>query len=393
VLRLPGRPIAGASLARRLNLLLCMLLAALTACQALPAPPELFPSATPNRPTLSSLANQVESRANALADFVAAQEGAQLGEGSQVRTRLDSWVKLALGGGSLVHLGPNTILGLDRLKGSQEAPVVRTRFAGGQIYVSLANGTFEVVTPIGLVTLQSAHAEVHYLPGSSPDTNQDDTLYIRCLQGSCVFANVLRLSSMQQLIVTGGGVNITGPAALPASAVDEFLAISPESVRMVVALTAAAPTSTRVPPTFTATTTPTASRTLTPIPTATEPDTEVPPTATDTHTPVPTRRVVTQPARPLPTRTSPPPPPPTSAPPPQPTDAPPPPPPPPPPTDAPPPPPPPPTNTERPPDTVAPPPTNTPAPPSATPEPTKTVGAPQEPTETPLPTKTASPAP
>ena len=376
--RQPGK------LAVPLALALTLLLAA---CQSLPEPPVTLATATPQRPFLVELINTVEARANAVAEFVRAHDGAQLNEGSQVRTRADSRVRLDFGNGTSVRLGPNTLMAVERLSGNSDDPVTRVRFPFGRLYLSLASGAFEAVTPIGVASVRGSHAEIHYSPGPDPDSINDDVLYIRCLHGTCVYANVVNLGSMQQLIVTGGGVNITGPAPLEAAAIAEFLGNSPESAGLVATLTAAAPTATSLPPTITPTPSRTPTITFTPLPSATPTatlvptDTPLPPTAT--NTPEPTRRFVTQPPRPAPTRvppTQPPTQPPTN------TSAPPPPPPP-PPTN-----PPPATNTVPPPPPTNPPPTFTLPPPSDTPVPTETQVL-VEPTRTPLPTKTASPVP
>jgi hypothetical protein len=370
---------AGRSQPWPVGALACLLAGTLAACQALPDPPPIIPTATPPRPVLLDVINTVEARTNALAEFVPAQEGAVLAEGGQVRTAPESGVRLDFDNGSSVRLGHNTQVAIERLSGSSEQPVTRLRLPHGRIYASLASGTLEIATAIGVVKAQGSYAEVHYLAGIDQSSTSDDVLYIRCLHGTCLYANVVRLGTMQQLIVTDGGGTITGPAPLAASAVGEFLAISPESVRLVAALTAGAPTLTPLPPTSTPTPTPTPTRTPTSTLTATSTATPEP-TATPlpTNTPVPTRRAVTQPPIRVPTNT--PAPPPTQ---------------PPPPTDPPPPPPPPPTDTQP-----APPPpaTSTPAPPPATdtlppPPDTPLPATTEAPTETPLPTKTASPTP
>ncbi len=369
--------------APRAGALVALLAVVLVGCGWRSGQGGLTPTPEADHPRLTELVNSVETRANVVSEFAPAQPGDSVPEGAQIRTGPEARALLDYGSGTRIRLDANTLVTLQPLAGNAAAPTLRMRLVFGKLWITLGPGSqFEAETAIGKATAAGKYAELQYSVGESATATDDDKLLIRCLDGDCTFANVVHLAGMQQLIITGGGLTILGPAALPASALDDFLANNPENVavaqrpsatattvRTATATASPAPSATASP---TRTATPSATATATPSATATTPAPPPPVRVRPTATPLPT-------ATPVPVPTATPVPLPTQAPPPAPTL-------------------PPPTNTPVP--TQAPPPTAAPTlpPPTATTAPIDTAAPPANtpeplPTREEPPTKTPSPAP
>jgi FecR protein len=280
--------------------------------EAVVGPPTPSRSARLNLDALHNIVFEAESEA---ASYIAGVDGQTVPEHSQLRTGAASSARLDFSDGSIVRMGPITLLVLDQLGGTDRDPFTRLKFSAGVLWVSLTGGQMALQTPLGLAGMRGSYAEFQYQPVTDSASNPDNVLTIRCIEGTCTFDSghgLITLGNLQQLVVSHGGQTITGPSDLDASSVREFVANNPESTGVVPSLTAAAqspsvtpaptdtpgpsgtpaPTNTPGPadtPTETATAptldTPLPSDTAPPSPTRTRSPVVIVPTATPTDTP------------------------------------------------------------------------------------------------------------
>jgi hypothetical protein len=237
--------------------------------------------------------NIVDVRDSAAVNFLAASDGQTVTEQGQVRTGSSSTAQLDFSDGGIVRLAQNTSVVIDQLGGTDGDPLSRLTLGMGQLSVRLTRGQFQVQTPLGVAAVHGSYAEFLYGPASAGNGTHDDALTIECIEGICAFDNgnsPIIVGNLRQLVITQGGRTLTGPTDLPASAVKDFLAHSPDSAAVVLTLTAAAPSATTVPsatdspvPTDTATRAPTATNTPRPTPTRTR----RPPALVPSDTPAP----------------------------------------------------------------------------------------------------------
>jgi len=228
---------------------------------------------------LHDLVNIVDVRDSPAVSFLAAGEGQIVTEQGEVRTGNSSTARLAFSDGSSVRLAPNTSVVLDQLGASDGVALTKLTFRVGELWVSLTSGQIQAQTPIGLVMVLGSYADIQFASGSDAAATSDGRLTIKCIEGRCTFNNggsPFTMRNLQQLVITRDGQTIAGPVDLPASAVKDFLASSPESSAVVLTLTAAALSATATPsvtstqqPSDTPTTTPTMTDTPSPTPTLT----------------------------------------------------------------------------------------------------------------------------
>ncbi len=296
----------------------------LAACRARPTPaPTPDPSAaTATQPistgvtlaVLSEATNVVEKRALSATAFGAARIGDTLDGGDQVRTGNNSLARLDFNTtGTIVRLGSNTSFTVVERTVANNSPLERLKLEIGKVWASLTWGSLELETPVGVASVRGSFAVFTYDPGPSPSFD-DDVLTIECLEGTCTISRggtTATIGTMEKFVLTSTAL-IRSP--LTAADVEEFLRLNPESTRMVLTLTAAAPTLTSTPTpteTSTATITATATRTatrLTPTNTRRPPNTATrtrttTPTATRTRTPTVSRTPTSGTATATPTAT------------------------------------------------------------------------------------------
>jgi hypothetical protein len=306
---------------------LCLLLVLLAASCSRAAPPTALPGAGSSTLTvkLADLVNIVNVRDNTTVSFVAAANGETVPGKGEVRTGVSSRVRLDFSDGGTARLAENSLIVVDQLGGPDGQSPTRLKFSSGKLSVSLTGGQFEVQTPMGVARVGGSYAEFQYSPGPDPNTTRDDVLDIKCIEGICAFDNdtqMIVLTNLQQLVISNAGQSAAGPTNLPASAVHDFVANSPESTAVVLTLAAAAqnptlpiPSGSPVPsltsggPAATRTNTPAPTATLQPSstptrtrrpPTAAPSDTSEVPTAAPSDTPSPTATGTSQEPPPIP---------------------------------------------------------------------------------------------
>lgn len=262
----------------------------LAACQRPPTPLPTASVDSARSATLSEIVNLVEGRAAEVNEFAQVAVGFVAGVGGAIRTGVDSRARLDLNDGTILRLAPLSSFTLQGLPTSSEAdPLTQLQLVIGKLWVNLTGGAVEVETPVGVATVRGSFAVFEYIDGDPADPT-DDILIVSCLEGSCRATNATvdeRMGNLEKVILSNGGATVTR-LTLTEADVQAFLADNPEAQRMVVTLTAAAPSATvasETPPvTPTATDTPTPS----PLPITLTPSQTRTPTATSTPTPTPT---------------------------------------------------------------------------------------------------------
>lgn len=253
---------------------------ALAACQRPPALPPTAAVDTARSATLSEIVNVVEGRAAEAGEFAPVAVGFVAGVGGAIRTGTDSRARLDLNDGTILRLAPLSSFTLQGLPTSSEAdPLTQLQLIIGKIWVNLTGGAVEVETPVGVATVRGSFAVFEYIDGD-PANLADDILIVSCLEGNCRATNATvdeQLGNLEKVILSNGGSTVTR-SILTEADVQSFLADNPEAQRMVVTLTAAAPSATpSVVPTATPTATPSPLPiTLTPSPTGTATATATP---------------------------------------------------------------------------------------------------------------------
>ncbi len=272
----------------------------------------LFQPATAGEASLQDILNNVQV-AGVDGNFAAADNGAGVSVGSQVKTGDNSLARLVFSAGPTLRLSSNTSFSLDTPEMPEE---VRLRLTAGRLRLSLFGHAFAIVTPVGLLHV-AGFGDVSYQVGASPEVG-DDQLAFRCFSGPCQFqsdAAVLELRNLEAVTVLEGGLTISH-TVLAELDLRQFIADNPGSTGLLATLTAApTATDTPAPPTVTAPPTATLAPAGLTTPSSGAPTEAASPTlaATATRTAAPFRttppRATATPvasAAPLPTETAPP---------------------------------------------------------------------------------------
>ena len=239
---------------------------------------------TPAIPTvavLDDIVNVALVRPSADATMAPVTKGHGLVVGGAIATGDQSEAKIDFGKNTSVRLAPQTIVALEKFSTTKDGFHISLQLVNGALLISLAGGSLKVTNSLGDVTLLGPYAQIEYT--HSQTDKRDDALTIKCLIGPCHIQNGVinqPLGNMQQLILTNYGVTAI-QSDLPDTAVDDFLAESPESAALASMLTPM-PGDT---PTATATQTWTPLPILGPIASATIAPATATPAPTDTRRP------------------------------------------------------------------------------------------------------------
>ncbi len=241
---------------------------ALAACQRPPTPPPTAASDSTRSATLSEIVNLVEGRAAEAGEFTSVAVGFVAGVGGAIRTGSESRARLDLNDGTILRLAPLSSFTLQGLPTASEAdPLTQLQLIIGKLWVNLTGSAVQVETPVGVATVRGSFAVFEYIDGD-PAILTDDFLIVSCLEGSCRATNDTvdeRLGNLEKVILSNGGKTVTR-LTLTEEDVKDFLANNPEAQRMVVTLTAAAPSATLVSATPSATPTAADTPTASPLP-------------------------------------------------------------------------------------------------------------------------------
>ena len=208
----------------------------LTLAACLPGP------AGPRSATLDELVNIVEARAAPADPFAAITLGFSLEAGGQVQTGDSASARMKFDDGSILRLSEQTKF---TLTGNDGRGTAHTALEFGKLWVSLASGILQVDTPVGVASVRGSYAVFEYEPGDDEDSTEDDTLTVRCLEGTCVARNDtlnVDLGNLEAVVISNGGKSAE-KMTLHDYDVEQFLAVNPESGALVATLTAGPPKS------------------------------------------------------------------------------------------------------------------------------------------------------
>jgi len=189
------------------------LLFALGACAAPPSatPTTLLPTlaaaptTTSSPPTigartanLKEIINTVQARGSADKNFESANVGLTLNIGGQARTGENSKARLDFVEGTIVRLGPTTVLTVEELASNNGSPLTRFQLELGKLWIALQGGTLDVKTPAGIVSVRGSYTMI--------ETFADGTVRVAHLEGVAVHVPTnTRLSNMKGLVLGPDG--------------------------------------------------------------------------------------------------------------------------------------------------------------------------------------------
>lgn len=204
------------------------------------------------RATVSEVVNKVEAQTSAQGAFQVVQDGTLIGLGGQVRTSAGARARVDLGSAAIIRLDADSLLSVRSLGDSNGKPLNLVALNQGRIWVTVNQGTLQVVTPIGIASVHGSFAVLSFNPGA-PNDLADDVMTFDCLEGSCALQTKLgdvTATNLERLVLNQGN-NEVKHQPLAAADVQDFLKNNPDSGQLVsVALTeqsGAEPTATAVP--------------------------------------------------------------------------------------------------------------------------------------------------
>lgn len=170
---------------------------------------------------LKEIVNTVQTRGAADKNFESANVGLTLNVGGQARTGENSKARLDFVEGTIVRLGPTTILTVEELANTNGSPLTRFQLELGKLWIALQGGTFDVKTPAGIVSVRGSYGMIEVF--------SDGTVRVVDLEG--IFVHVptnTRLSNMKGLVL-GKDTKIISDFAVPETFLIDFCDNNQES--------------------------------------------------------------------------------------------------------------------------------------------------------------------
>lgn len=221
------------------------------------------PAASPD-PTIAVL-GEVQGRVEVLnpgeAGAVAAADGMILHVNGQVATGEDGRVRLDLSSGTVIRLAANTNFILVANDSQPAGLWTRLKIEAGKLWIALNNGSMDVETPAGLASVRGSHLMLWIEPATR-------NIYVNCMEGRCSASNAsgsLDLATGQGALLyhveAGGSPPPPALYTIPWEDFQEWLENNPEAGNILPGLVptlTALPrsTATPLPPSPTATATP-----------------------------------------------------------------------------------------------------------------------------------------
>ena len=201
------------------------------------SPPTLTPTATLTMtpsvtPTpapevrVSEIVNQVQVRVSSADDFQAVLADTTLPLQGDLQTFTESSARLdVLPDGTLVRVGPETLIHLDTLQHQDNGILTRIQMWAGEIWVVLKGGSLDVETPDGVAAVRGSLMRVQYQA-------ENHVLVVSCLEGHCALSNELgsvELSDGEAARVLGSDVPPSEPVPMTTEDYQTWLNMVPEA--------------------------------------------------------------------------------------------------------------------------------------------------------------------
>lgn len=222
-------------------LMALMLLVALSACTtpaspsstsvpgpAGPSPTAGAPTLNPRTANIKEIVNQVDARNSQAQDFGTASVGQSLNVGGQARTGENSKARLDFTEGTIIRLGPSTILSVQDLTANNGSPLTRFQLELGKLWIALKGGTLDVQTPAGIVSVRGSYTILEVF--------SDGTVRVAHLEGVAVHVPTnTTLGNLQGLVLMRGGA-ITDRFDVPPTFLMDFCDNNLESCQPLLSL-------------------------------------------------------------------------------------------------------------------------------------------------------------
>lgn len=115
------------------------------------------PTLNPRTANIKEIVNKVDARNTQAQNFDAATLGQSLNVGGQARTGENSKARLDFTEGTIIRLGPSTILSVEDLTANSGSPLTRFQLELGKLWIALKGGTLDVKTPAGIVSVRGSY--------------------------------------------------------------------------------------------------------------------------------------------------------------------------------------------------------------------------------------------
>jgi hypothetical protein len=178
---------------------------------------------------LSELLNEVLARTSEAVLFEQAAAGQVIGLGGQVRTGVDSRVRIDLTEGTIVRLAPQSEFTVTEFNDNPSNPFTRLALSAGKLWVILQGGSLEVKTPVGVATVRGSYLSVDFYP-------EYEVLVVTCLEGHCELKNdagAAELTNGQAASISGENMAPSDVRPMTEDEYQEWQADNPESAEFI----------------------------------------------------------------------------------------------------------------------------------------------------------------
>jgi LysM repeat protein len=208
---------------------------------ATPTLPPVVLAPEGRRATVSEIVNIAESQNFAEGNFEPVQDGTLIGPGGVVRTGDNSRARIDLGNSATIRLDANTVFGVASMTDSKGIPLNVISLNQGRLWVTVNQGSVQVVTSLGLASVRGSFA-VFTLNSGNPNDVTDDTLTLDCIEGLCAVQTKngdSQAGNLERLVLIQNVLDVKH-TPLSETDIQDFLTNNPDSGQGVaLALTAA----------------------------------------------------------------------------------------------------------------------------------------------------------
>lgn len=173
---------------------------------------------------VNELSGDVALRHSSADDFFEAALGTILQKNGEMKTGESGRARLDLTDGTVIRVGPSSMLILAELKGEPENMSTQITMGFGQLWAVLRGESLEIITSRGLATVRGSYLGVYSKEGS-------DVIMVNCFEGDCSVRN--NAGSIE--IVAGQSATLGEEDVLPEQGVisetdmNEWIALNPEA--------------------------------------------------------------------------------------------------------------------------------------------------------------------